>query len=117
MSDCHKIFCGYLLGLGLIKTLPPRETALCCCSTDSGRGGAVSPQVGKVHDSRRKPQRQWNCVRVLGRTSEAFPVGVGLRQGCALSPILFVVFMDRISRRSRGEEGLQFGGLRISSLL
>uniref|UniRef100_A0AAQ4PNU2 Reverse transcriptase domain-containing protein n=1 Tax=Gasterosteus aculeatus aculeatus TaxID=481459 RepID=A0AAQ4PNU2_GASAC len=58
-----------------------------------------------------------SCVRVLGSKSKAFPVGVGLRQGCALSPILFVVFMDRISRCSRGEEGLQFGGLRISSLL
>uniref|UniRef100_A0AAQ4S6N9 Reverse transcriptase domain-containing protein n=1 Tax=Gasterosteus aculeatus aculeatus TaxID=481459 RepID=A0AAQ4S6N9_GASAC len=58
-----------------------------------------------------------SCVRVLGSKSKAFPVGVGLRQGCALSPILFVVFMDRISRRSRGEEGLQFGGLRITSLL
>ena len=44
-------------------------------------------------------------------------MGVGLRQGCALSPILFVIFMDRISRRSQGGEGLQFGGLRIPSLL
>ena len=30
---------------------------------------------------------------------------------------IHVIFMDRISRRSRGEEGLQFGVLRISSLL
>ena len=58
-----------------------------------------------------------SCVRVLGSKSDPFPVGVGLRQGCALSPILFVIFMDRISRRSRGGEGLQFGGLKISSLL
>ena len=41
-----------------------------------------------------------SCVRVLGSKSVSFPVGVGLRQGCALSPILFVVFMDRISRRT-----------------
>lgn len=58
-----------------------------------------------------------SCVRVLGSQSVPFPVGVGLRQGCALSPILFVIFMDRISRRSRGGEGLQFGDLRIASLL
>ena len=58
-----------------------------------------------------------SCVQVLGSKSNSFPVGVGLRQGCALSPILFVIFMDRISRRSRGGEGLQFGGLRIASLL
>ena len=34
-----------------------------------------------------------------------------------MSPILFVIFMDRITRRSRGGEGLQFDGRRISSLL
>ena len=32
---------------------------------------------------------------------------VGLRQGCAFSPILFVIFIDRILRRSRGGEVLQ----------
>ena len=58
-----------------------------------------------------------SCVRVLGSKSDPFPVRVGLRQGCALSPILFVIFMDRISRRSRVEGGLQFGGLRIAPLL
>ena len=46
-----------------------------------------------------------------------FQVGVGLRQGCALSPILFVIYMDRISRRSRGVEGLQVGDLKITSLI
>ena len=58
-----------------------------------------------------------SCVRVLGSKSDSFPVGVGLRQGCALSPILFVIFMDRISRRSRGGEGIRLGELRVSSLL
>ena len=59
-----------------------------------------------------------SCVRVFGTKSDMFPVRVGLRQGCALSPILFVIFMDRISRRSQaGVTGLQYGGLRIPSLL
>lgn len=58
-----------------------------------------------------------SCVRILGTKSSTFPVGVGLRQGCPLSPVLFVVFMDRISRRSRGEESVRFGDLRIASLL
>ena len=34
-----------------------------------------------------------------------------------MSPILFVIIMDRISRRSRGEEGVWFGNLRIASML
>ncbi len=37
-----------------------------------------------------------SCVWVLGSKSDSFLVGVGLRQGCALSPILSVIFMDRI---------------------
>ena len=44
------------------------------------------------------------------------PSGCWSPPGLALSPILFVIFMDRISS-SRGGEGLQFGGLRSSSLL
>uniref|UniRef100_A0A671UC54 ribonuclease H n=1 Tax=Sparus aurata TaxID=8175 RepID=A0A671UC54_SPAAU len=58
-----------------------------------------------------------SCVRILGSKSDLFQVGVGLHQGCALSPILFVIYMDRISRRSRGMEGLQVGDLKIASLL
>ena len=46
-----------------------------------------------------------------------FSVGVGRHQGCPLSPILFVIFMDRISRLSWGEKGVWFGDLRIASLL
>ena len=34
-----------------------------------------------------------------------------------MSPILFIIFMDRISRRSQGVEGVRFGDLRIGSLL
>ena len=33
-----------------------------------------------------------------------------------MSPILFIKFMDRISRHSHGVEGFQFGGVRISYL-
>jgi len=34
-----------------------------------------------------------------------------------LSPNLFIIFMDRISRCSRGVEGVRFGDLSIASLL
>ncbi|KAK3546351.1 hypothetical protein QTP70_025761, partial [Hemibagrus guttatus] len=37
--------------------------------------------------------------------------------GCPLSPVLFIVFMDRISRHSQGLEGVQFGDHRISLLI
>ncbi|KAK3535777.1 hypothetical protein QTP70_021095, partial [Hemibagrus guttatus] len=58
-----------------------------------------------------------SLVRIASCKSELFPVHVGLRQGCPLSPLLFIVFMDRISRCSQGLEGVQFGDHRISSLL
>ncbi len=61
--------------------------------------------------------RSRSLVRIAGSKSDLFPVHVGLRQGCPLSPVLFVIFMDRISRRSQGPEGVWFGDHRISSLL
>jgi len=44
-------------------------------------------------------------------------VHVGLPQGCHSSLVLFVVFMDRIWRCSRREEGVWFGNLMVTSLL
>ncbi|KAK3512519.1 hypothetical protein QTP70_015647, partial [Hemibagrus guttatus] len=61
--------------------------------------------------------RSRSLVRIASCKSDLFPVHVGLRQGCPLSPVLFIVFMDRISRRSQGLEGVQFGDHRISSLI
>ncbi|KAK3573216.1 hypothetical protein QTP86_015137, partial [Hemibagrus guttatus] len=61
--------------------------------------------------------RSRSLVCIASCKSDLFPVHVGLRQGCPLSPVLFIVFMDRISRRSQGLEGIQFGDHRISSLI
>ncbi len=61
--------------------------------------------------------RSRSLVRIAGSKSDLFPVHVGLRQGCPLSPVLFIIFMDRISRRSQGPEGVGFGEHAISSLL
>ncbi|KAK3528573.1 hypothetical protein QTP70_003741 [Hemibagrus guttatus] len=58
-----------------------------------------------------------SLVRIASCKSDLFPVHVGLRQGCPLSPVLFIVFMDRISRRSQGLEGVQFGDHKISLLI
>ena len=40
------------------------------------------------------------CVRVNSATTKPFRVSVGLRQGCSLSPILFLIYMDRIVQNS-----------------
>ena len=58
-----------------------------------------------------------SLVRIAGSKSDVFPVRVGLHEGCPLSPILFIIFMDRISRCSQCVEGVWFGDLRIGSLL
>ncbi|TWW73181.1 hypothetical protein D4764_15G0005750 [Takifugu flavidus] len=62
-------------------------------------------------------QRSRSLVWIAGCMLDSFPVRVGLCQDCPLSPVLFITFMDRISRRSRGVEGVEFGGWKISSLL
>ena len=40
------------------------------------------------------------CVRVDGELSENFPIGVGLKQGCVMSPWLFI-FMDGRMRKMK----------------
>ncbi len=54
-----------------------------------------------------------SCIHILSTNSNTFSVSFGLHQGWALSPILFVIFMDMISRRSRGRS---VSGLRTSEL-
>ncbi|TWW64140.1 hypothetical protein D4764_03G0011480 [Takifugu flavidus] len=62
-------------------------------------------------------QRNRSLVRIAGCKPDSFPVRVGLCHGCPSSPVLFIIFMDRIPRRSWGVEGVEFGGRKISSLL
>uniref|UniRef100_A0A3P9GYB4 Reverse transcriptase domain-containing protein n=1 Tax=Oryzias latipes TaxID=8090 RepID=A0A3P9GYB4_ORYLA len=76
-----------------------------------GVRGALLRAVRSLYD------RSRSLVRIACSKSDLFPVHVGLWQGCPLSPVLFIVFMDRISRRSQGPEGIWSGDHRISSLL
>ena len=39
------------------------------------------------------------CVRVNSATTKPFRVSVELRRGCSLSPILFLIYMDRIVKK------------------
>ena len=38
------------------------------------------------------------AVRIAGNLSEEFQVDVGVRQGCILSPLLFITFMDSVAK-------------------
>jgi hypothetical protein len=57
------------------------------------------------------------CVRVNSIKSKSFAVGTGLRQGCVLSPLLFIIYMERIAKRSHGSECVDIGGVKIPRLL
>ena len=60
-----------------------------------------------------------SCVRVGNDVSEWFPINVGLRQGCVMSPWLFNVYMDGVVREvnvrllGKGLELLSANGVRI----
>ena len=50
-------------------------------------------------------------------TTKPFRVSVGLRQGCSLSPILFLIYMDRIVKRSESCGGVKIGECTVQRLL
>ncbi|KAI3377041.1 hypothetical protein L3Q82_000254 [Scortum barcoo] len=76
----------YSVGSGVLREYGVREPLL--------------RAVRSLYDRSRR-----SLVRIAGSKSDLFPVHVGLRQGCPLSPVLFIIFMDRISRRSQGPRG------------
>ncbi len=94
------VFCGFGEGIRLCPSGHPVEVT----------PGVWGPGLSLYDRSR-------SLVRIAGSKSDLFPVHVGLWQGCPLSPVLFIIFMDRISRRSQGPEGVGFGDHAISSLL
>ena len=57
------------------------------------------------------------CVRVNSATTKPFRVSVGLRQGCSLSPILFLIYMDGIVKKSESCGGVKIGECTVQHLL
>ena len=57
------------------------------------------------------------CVRVNGKQSKLFHVGVGFRQRCVLSPFLFIIYMNWMDKLSRIDECVTIGRCKISRLL
>ena len=54
------------------------------------------------------------CVRVNCKQSKPFHMDVGLRQGCVLSPLLFIVYMNWIGKCSQADECATIGNCKIS---
>ena len=46
-----------------------------------------------------------SAVRTTSGTSDWFPVTSGVRQGCTLSPLLFVIYMDQITKEANPNPG------------
>ena len=61
--------------------------------------------------------RQEVCVKVSFKQSKPFHAGVGLRQGCVLPPLLFIVCMNWIDKCSRAGECPTIENCKISRLL
>ena len=57
------------------------------------------------------------CVRVNSATTKPFRVSVGPRQDCYLSPILFLIYMCRIVKKSESGGGAKIGDCTVQRLL
>src|SRR6202012_3113609 len=55
-------------------------------------------------------------VMIDGEMSEAFEVKEGVRQGCCLSPLLFIIFMDKIIRQANIEGNIEVGDVIMNIL-
>ena len=57
------------------------------------------------------------CICLSGKHSKSFDVRVGLRHGCVLLPLLFIIYLNWINKLSRTDECVTIGRCKISRLL
>ena len=57
------------------------------------------------------------CVHVNGIKTKLFNVSVRLGQGCVLSPLLFIIYMDKIDKDSSSSSGITFGECNVRCLV
>ena len=57
------------------------------------------------------------CVHVNRMKTKPFSVSVGLQQGCVLSPLLFIIYMNKIDKDSYHSSGVTFGECSVWCLL
>ena len=62
-------------------------------------------------------ERQCFWLLLSTLLAKSLHVGVGFRQGCVLSPFLFIVYMNWIDKRSQADECAAIGNCKISRLL
>ena len=55
-------------------------------------------------------------VQISGKTSVEFSINTGVRQGCILSPLLFIIFMDSISKRCQGMVPINVGRWKLKPI-
>ena len=74
---------------------------------------------GKIFDSIKAIYSDLKCkVKVGDKCSDSFPVDVGLRQGCVLSPILFSAYVNDLMEELRREHvGIEVEDIQIPGLM
>ena len=55
-------------------------------------------------------------VQIAGKTSSKFKIKTGVRQGCILSPLLFIILMDSISRKCKGMKPINVGRWKLKPI-
>ncbi len=56
------------------------------------------------------------CVKIDGKLSDSFAVGVGVRQGCVIPTWLFNIFIDGCMRKMKAKMGKTGAGLKLNGV-